>query len=470
MTIRIRLTLYYFIITLFILLVFSLWIFQSMRRDLFNTLDQELTIVINSIEASYEPFSHAFMELEFIPRELHPFLEFYLLVYDDYGQLVFESPLAAAIKLDIHLSRDVFEERKIREVLIPRRLQMPPAEPGRKAALRIISRQLHFNNTLIGWAVIGLPIERTQESIRSLLTVLGFSLIVFSLLIGAGGYFLTHKALDPVQMITTKANQISRDNLNERLPIKNEHDELGRLTKTLNNLLQRLQDVFDSQQQFLADAAHELKTPLAVLRMHWENEINNPQLSLTVKEKLVQDIETISRLTHLINSLLLISRTEIDHGNFDKAPVHMDELLRDIISDMQYLANEKSQQINIVQLPAIVCLGDFTRFYQLFFNLIDNAIKYTPEGGQIWVASRRDGDWCVFEIRDNGAGIEAKHVPHIFERFYRVQKDRARKTGGSGLGLTICELIVRSHGGRIEMESEQGAGSTFRVFLPAQSP
>jgi signal transduction histidine kinase len=289
-------------------------------------------------------------------------------------------------------------------------------------------------------------------------------------LVGGGGYFLTRQMLNPIHKITEKADQISHSNLGERVTVHHKEDELGQLSIVLNNLLERLQKAFDSQQQFMADAAHELKTPLAILRAHWEGELNNPGLPLEMKEKLVGDIETISRLNHLINNLLMLTRTEAPDSNLDLVPLELDKLLREVISDADILARARNQEILIVEMSPAVTRGDRGRLYQLFFNLVDNAGKYTPEGGKIWVSLRLEDRWALAEIRDNGPGIPAEDLPHIFKRFYRVKKDRSRKTGGSGLGLAICQLIAESHKGSIEAESTIGAGSTFRVKLPVIPP
>jgi signal transduction histidine kinase len=144
----------------------------------------------------------------------------------------------------------------------------------------------------------------------------------------------------------------------------------------------------------------------------------------------------------------------------------MDDLIREVVADVEVLAEMKQQTIDIVELPPTTVYGDQARLYQLFFNIIDNAAKYTPENGKIWISLRPVNSFITVEVRDNGSGIPKEQLPHIFQRFYRVQKDRSRSTGGSGLGLSICKLIADSHGGHIEVESEVGKGSMFRIILP----
>jgi len=298
---------------------------------------------------------------------------------------------------------------------------------------------------------------------ENLLKVLLATILLSIILLALASYLLTRKALHPVYIITKKANQISQNNLEERIQVPVENDELGQLSQVLNNLLDRLQKAFTTQQQFLADAAHELKTPLSVLRAHWESELNNEEISLEMKEKFVQDIETLSRLSHLINNLLLLSKTEAVRSTFDFQPVQLDDVLNEVLSDARVLADLKSQKIEVIDLRPVKINGDWMRLYQLFFNIIDNSIRYGSESGKIWISLKKDEHWNMVEIRDNGPGITADDLPHIFDRFYRAQKDRARKTGGSGLGLSISQLIAQSHDGKIEVESDVGKGSIFRV-------
>jgi signal transduction histidine kinase len=301
---------------------------------------------------------------------------------------------------------------------------------------------------------------------EKLFEVLLGSIVLSILLLALASYLLTGKALNPVNIITQKANRISQNNLQERIQVPVENDELGQLSQVLNRLLDRLEKAFTTQQQFLADAAHELKTPLAVLRAHWESELNNAKLSLDIKEKFVQDIETLSRLSHLINNLLLLSKTEALRSTFEFETIQLDEVINEVLSDARILAEMRSQTIEAVDMQPVKINGDRMRLYQLFFNIIDNAIRYGKESGKIWITVKPGDMWTIVEIRDNGPGIAAEDLPYIFDRFYRAQKDRARKTGGSGLGLSICQLIVQSHDGKIEVESSLEEGSVFKLSFP----
>lgn len=466
MKIHSRLTIWYFVVTFLILLVFSYGIFSGMRHLIYRALDNDLFILINTIERSFDPFLGQFDILQLQTDSIDRFAEFYLVICDAAGNRIYSSFIAQRILLNIPLPQDNLSHAYLLKTNFNQPIPFLKQNASGEIVFRAIAQKLRYQNRAVGWVIVGLPIERMEQSIENLEKALFLGIIFGMILIGIGGYFLTAKALNPVDAITKKANKISHTNLRERIEIKNPKDELGQLSLTLNSLFERLQKAFESQQQFLSDAAHELKTPLAILRSHWESELNNPDLSLAIKEKFVQDVETITRLNHLINNLLLLSQTEAVDSGFEFRPLRLNELLEEVLSDARILAEAKSQQIDAVELPHATVNGDKVRLYQLFFNLIDNAIKYTPESGKIWISLQIQDSLAKVKIHDNGIGIASEHLPHIFERFYRVQKDRSRKTGGSGLGLAIGKLIAERHGGSIEVESQVARGSTFMVKLP----
>jgi signal transduction histidine kinase len=466
--IRLRLTLWFFSISLLILLIFSLGTYLGMQRLLFEAVDKELDILAGSIERSYDPFFDKFSELDFFHDNDNIFLEYYLVVYNKNAIPIYRAPLSDLIYFEIPLVRDQIQKGYTLKTRISQRIPFLYPDPEGEITFRLICKKLLYNNQHVGWITMGVSIEHIEEAMQKLLSVLFGAILFGILLLASAGYFLTRKALDPVNIITKKANKISQNNLDERIEVPVENDELGLLSTVLNNLLDRLHEAFKAQQQFLADAAHELKTPLSVLRAHWESEINNKELSLEIKEKLVHDVETISRLSHLINNLLLLSKTEMVRSTFDYTTVQLDQVIDEVLTDVQVLADMKNQHIEVVDLQPVTIQGDRVRLYQLFFNIVDNAIRYGYDSGKIWISLRVNDHWNIVEIRDNGPGISQEDLPHIFDRFYRTDKDRARKTGGSGLGLSICLLIARSHDGEIEVESESGRGSVFLVKLPIQ--
>jgi HAMP domain-containing protein len=290
MKIRIRLTSWYFGISLIILIIFSLATYLGMRRLLFDALDKELNILAETIERDYDPFFGHFQGFLFEPDNINRYLDHYLMVYNTSRDLIYASPMTQLVKLNIPLPKDNIEMAYLKEFTVEKKTPYLFSSPG-KITFRVIARQLFSENRFIGWVVIGLPIERIQDSMDNLIKVLAVSILFAVVLVGSASYILTKRALSPINQITRKATRISYSNISERIEVANPEDELGRLTEVLNNLLDRLEKAFESQKEFLADAAHELKTPLSTLRAYWEGELNNPKISLDLKEKMVQDIE-----------------------------------------------------------------------------------------------------------------------------------------------------------------------------------
>lgn len=466
MNIRTRLSIWYLIVSTLIVTILSISIYWGMNRLLYETIDDDLNIFTDMIVSSYNPFLDQFEELIWRLESAKRYQEVYLMVYNIRGQVEFASPMTQYLNFSMPLPKDNVELGFTRSAKIDFNSPVLKPDSEGKVTFRGISRQIFYGNRPIGWIQVGLPITNIENDLDNLFKVLVVGNIFAVLLVGLGGYFIIGKFLFPIKLITEKAQAISSSNLNQRLEIQNEQDEIGQLTLTLNNLLERLYQAFETQRRFMADAAHELKTPLTLLRTHWENEFNNPDLNDTFKEKLAQDVETIGRLNQMINKLLFLAQTEDVYDNLELTPVRLDEFLRDIINDTKILAELKKQDVAAIELDPLTINADRNQLYQLFFNLLDNAIKYTADKGKIWVTMRKTDNDVQIKIRDNGCGIEADKLESIFDRFYRVDKDRSRKTGGSGLGLSICRLIVSSHKGAITVDSKINHGTTFTVTLP----
>jgi signal transduction histidine kinase len=469
MKIRSRLTLWYFSISFFILIIFCGGTYYAVKNLLFNTLDKELDVIATTIEQSYDMDNDDFSELSRDPDSAD-FAQYYLVLYNRNKYLVYSSRIARKFSFHIPITVDKYKISYLVDSKVPDRNEFFNSQKNGNITFRLMNRRLINDNKTVGWITVGLPIGHIEYSMDHLIYYILIGGFMGILLISVGSYFLIQKTLSPVNIITKKANQISKNNLDERIKIYNQDDELGQLSIVLNNLLNRLQTAFESQQQFMADAAHELKTPLSILRSNWESELNNPEITLDLKEKFVKDIETITRLNHLINNLLLLSQTESPKSQFEFKKVRIDEVLREAVSDIKILADIKSQKITIKNFLPEIVLGDKLRLFQLFFNLLENGVKYTPQEGEITLNVKLSSDFAIVEISDNGPGIPEDDLPFIFDRFYRVQKDRARKSGGTGLGLSICKLVAELHKGKIEVHSKTGEGTTFRVMLPLYKP
>jgi heavy metal sensor kinase len=272
------------------------------------------------------------------------------------------------------------------------------------------------------------------------------------------------RALNPVNEIARSAEQITSRNLGQRLPVAPTGDELERLSVVLNRMIDRLEESFQFLQRFSADASHELRTPLTVLRGELEA-LAQRQLDTGGRETIGSALEETERLSRIVESLLTISRLDAGEAQVEHIRLDLAELAVNTTEQMSLLAEDKKIALKSETDGQVFTEGDPARLKQVIVNLVDNAIKYTSEGGTVRVRTGLMNGKATIVVEDNGAGIPAEALPHIFERFYRVDKARTRQLGGTGLGLAIVKSIVTAHGGRITVESAQ-TGSRFRVELP----
>jgi heavy metal sensor kinase len=287
------------------------------------------------------------------------------------------------------------------------------------------------------------------------------------LLASAGGLFLAGRALGPIDRITRAAAAIGAEDLSRRLEFRGSHDEIGRLAATFDRMLDRLDAAFRRQRQFTADASHELRTPLAVLASQIDVALERPRATEEYQQLLVSLREDTAQMGRLLGELLTLARADAGQQLLSRERLELGELVQNVVSTMQPLATQRGVQLaEDVRVQAVVD-GDQTRLSQLLLNLVDNGLRYTPAGGKVCVSVEREGAWDVIKVADTGQGIASEHVPHVFERFYRADPSRARSDGGAGLGLAIGQWIARAHGGRIDVESQPGRGSTFSVYLPS---
>jgi len=314
---------------------------------------------------------------------------------------------------------------------------------------------------------VAAPYNQIESVLRGLLLTfaLGLPLIV-GLAIG-GGYLLMRRALHPVDEIRQKAAQITSRNLSERLPVVHTGDELERLATDLNRMIARLEESFLQINRFSADASHELRTPLTVLQGELESILRSgQQLPVEIRDTVGSVLEETQRLTKIVENLLAISRLEA--GEARKQPERLDfaELARNTADQMRLLAEEKQIHLNCDGAEPVEVDVDPSRLKQVVVNLLDNAIKYTPEGGRVSISVMKRDSRAVLEVEDSGIGISSVDLPHIFDRFYRADKARSRQMGGTGLGLSIVRSICLAHGGQVTVNSTEGRGSLFRVELP----
>ena len=330
---------------------------------------------------------------------------------------------------------------------------------SRSADLRILRRRFSVDGETfdldLGASIRG--VEHTLDLLRLLL--LSLSPLVIGIAC-AGGWWLSGRALKPVKDITAAALNISIENLSKRLPVPATGDELTDLTEVLNTMLARLESAVKTLSQFVADASHEFRTPLAVIRTTAELALRRARSPEAYRDSLQEIGAEAERMTVLVEDLLILARSDAGVADMPLSPLDLSEVLRDVLGEMRNLGEFRRITIKPV-LNKVMISGNRPALHRAFLVLLDNALKYSAEGGEV-IVTLSDSS---LEIKDFGSGISQEDLPHIFKRFY--QADRARSQGGYGLGLSLAESIVKAHGGSIEVSSVYGQGSTFRVVFNA---
>jgi signal transduction histidine kinase len=254
--------------------------------------------------------------------------------------------------------------------------------------------------------------------------------------------------------------------LSERLPVIRTGDELERLSMSLNRMIERLDEAFQHINRFSADASHELRTPLTILQLELEGIAQHHRRDASLGDQIGSALEETHRMSRIVESLLAISRLDAGEVKMDKTRLDLGDLAASTADEMRLLAEEKSIRLRTRAAVSVQVEGDRTRLQQVIVNLIDNAIKYTQEGGAVEIRVGQEGNTAVLEVSDDGPGIPAHALAHVFERFYRADKARSRANGGAGQGLSIVKAICAAHNAEVKVSSQEGRGSCFRVELP----
>ncbi len=310
---------------------------------------------------------------------------------------------------------------------------------------------------------VGVSNLRTEGTLRRLLIMLAIGLPIAVCVAVTGGFVLVRRALKPVERIAHQAEEITQHNLSQRLPVMQTGDELERLSISLNHMISRLEDSFQSSKQFVGDASHELRTPLTVLRGELEGLAQDGQLRPQTRETLGSMLEEVDRLAEIVEGLLALSRLDAGEAHSEWVPFDLAQLAATTAEQMSLLAEDKDITVVCDSSPGVIVEGDRARMKQVIVNLLDNAIKYTPSGGRVRLEIAHADGCAVLEVADDGIGIPADALPHVFKRFYRVDGSRSREQGGAGLGLSIVKSICAAHGAQVEVASVPGKGSRFRI-------
>ncbi len=457
-SIRIRLTAWYLVMLALGLGIFGTGSWFAMRASAFQAIDDELKDRIGGVEK--------FMQLQIAslsPVEIRDeFREHSVLgpggdlfqVCDEKGQWLYRSAVLENSQIPIRVpsqlgGQPVYENMSVQNI------------PVRFATGRVVVNDHPYT------IQVAAPLNEFYEALERFRLVLWFSVPLLMVGAGLGGYLISRRALKPVDRITTAAESISISNLSERLEVPKTSDELQRLSETLNRMLTRLDASVQRMSQLTADASHELRAPVSLIRTTAELALHGGRTNTEYHEDMVQILTEAERTSRLIESLLLLARADSGGGGLQHELTDVSTSVREAMEQGRSLAAEKKIELTAnLNLGPIVVHGDSEALRRLFFILIDNAIKYSPEGGRVQVCVEALDGEATINVIDSGIGISESDLTHIFDRFWRADKVRSRGVGGAGLGLSIARWIVDQHSGSIEVRSQPRKGSIFVLKIP----
>ncbi len=302
--------------------------------------------------------------------------------------------------------------------------------------------------------------------LRNYKIALFLSIFTVMAISAAGGFVIARRALEPVEKMSETVDKISEANLSERIDIENTPKELRVLASSFNTTFDRLAEAFKRQKQFTADASHELRTPLSVILSQSEITLRKERSGPEYKKALTAVMDAAQIMSAMVSKLLFLARLSAERITLDKEPVALNKIITEAAGLLAPVNNQNNTRINIAPLSShLLVTGDKTALLQLYINIIDNAIKYGGTERVVDISVRKEDEFLVSEIKDHGIGMHSEELSKIFDRFYRVDKSRSRNSGGMGLGMSICQAIVRQHNGKIEIKSEIGTGTIVSIYL-----
>ncbi len=457
MSLRTRLTVLYAFVAGAILLFFGVAIYGLVNVLLVDQMDLALDQTAKQIITSTKVNSVGDLEVIELPS-LDVTSTIFVQVWDENMTLKVTSPNISRLKspLDstgLRAIKPAFRDSQVNNASL-RVLSVPLEVAGKRVGILQVSQNRYF----------------IDLTLRSLLLVLGGAAVLFMSIAAIAGWLLTGQVLAPLEKVTEAALSITNaDDLSRRLPNPDHtRNEIGILIDSFNQTLNRLEQLFSTQKRFIADVSHELRTPLTVIK-------GNVGLLRKMKkpdEESLQSIEDeVDRLTRMVGDLLLLAQAESGKLPLNFGKVELDSLLLEVFQQVKLIGGEKVH-LHIKHIEPAIITADKDRLKQVYLNLLANAVKYTPAGGDVEVSMWIENGKAFSSIQDTGPGIPKEDLPHIFERFYRGDKARTRSIEGSsfGLGLSIAYWIVKNHGGTIEVQSVEGEGSLFLISIPTEQP
>lgn len=458
--IRMRLTLWYLASLGLLLFVFSAYIYIQLENELQEQVESALRIAANQAEANIvaEDGKLVFENTD-VTRRIEDEFSLYLVaedgrIWDQLGRK--DAPVATKF----HRGFEVLEEEE-------------ESEHWRVYFTRVRDE----TGQVRGWLQVGQSFTVIDTPLEALRRQVLFAIPIVSLAAAAGGYLLAMLSLLPIDRITRTAQNIDADDLSQRIDYQGAQDETGRLALTFDRMLDRLERGFAREKRFTSDAAHELRTPLTALKGRIGVTLSQQRAVENYQSTLVEMEQQVDRLIRLSNDLLFMARFDQSQQREPSTRINIGELLASVMDQVRQLAEDNALTLTTDFQPNLIINGKMDLLIRLFLNLIDNAIKYTPSGESVHVSAERIDKRVCIKVKDTGEGISTEHLPRLFDRFYRVEKDRARRIeqngdtyiqgqGGTGLGLAIAYEITQVHNGQLVVESAVGEGATFICYLP----
>jgi heavy metal sensor kinase len=447
-----RLTVWYFLIVAAALVGFAFFALAVMRESIYTTVDEQL-----------EDRAHALQSLvarsggEGIADEIREHTELQsgsqlLQVTDSSGRFLYRSPIMERLGVPVaKANQQQVESAEYNE--LPLRIL--------STTVTVAERQFIVQ--------VAEPMDDYLEALERFRTAMFIGIPVLLVIAAAGGYWISTRALRPVDQITRAAQTMNPQDLSQRVIVPQSGDELQRMAETLNQMLQRIESAFARITQFTADASHELRTPVTLIRTRSEVTLAKPRNSDQYRDALKEVLAESERTTALIENLMTLARADTGSENLLFHKTNISEIAAEVCTQAQTLSEAKQLHWSaIIPDMAIWVRGDANALRRLLLILIDNAVKYTPPAGTVGMSLQRNGTHAEIRVCDTGIGISEADLPHIFERFYRADKARSREFGGAGLGLSIGRWIANAHGGEIKVESSSN-GSVFLLLLPIAS-
>lgn len=444
MKIKTKLTLWYTSMLIIIIITFSMFIYFFMLKVIHNS---EINLIKDYSADIIYNIDIDNRKIKF--TESHELISSgtYVIIYSNNKKIIFESN-----KSFTHFVNKIPYSTAIREISYNNNEWL------------IYDQPFYYNNNLIGWVRIGRP-SLLKQTLENLKIVILFS-IPFPILISVlGGLFLATRALAPIDYITKTARTIGQGDLRQRLNMPKIEDEVGRLALTFDEMLDKLELAFKKEKQFTADASHELRTPITVIKAQIEEALANSRSDINEYKEILNTIfKETTKMNRIISQLLFLTRYDNGNNDIEIENIDLKVIIEDVIDTMKEIAAQNKVNLRMNCNNSVIIKGDQTLITRLFINLIDNAIKYNKIGGWVNVVVIEEQNKVKIIVEDNGIGIPKEDIPYIFNRFYRV--DKSRSSEGTGLGLSIVEWIVKIHKGDITVNSQLGIGTRFEITLP----